>query len=403
MAAVSWDEELQGLGNGFAVDGGIAIQNFEEYTFRAPRPGFFLGDSSAPSGDINPVVRFELENRSENIPPCPSVRPFLGKLDAMATELLCQVFVHLDMCSLLSFRRVNQYSKDMVDSFPPFRSIITFPKLLGAVEALQCRSWTIEALMHCVFDDRCSACGHFGDFMYLVTPERWCYKCWLQGKNLGVQRVPPSVMSQEEALRTCPHVPNVRLSVGYYGRMAKVPSSRPDLVFDLRSLQCALPAASSWPHANVRKGHPLRYTTVIRAPYWDAHTERFEEGFFCRACSSQGWSHRSRNGLTCYFFKEYPVWGLPWRRYTRDGMKAHIDRYGTIFKIQTTEEETRYVHEKPFAERTWEEPSELFAIPLLRRCREKEIKYPQGQPFLDWWEHVSSQHEVKEYSDEGKE
>ena len=126
MAVVSWDEELQGLSNGFAVDEEIAIQNFEEYTFRAPRPGFYLGDSSAPSGEINPVVRFELENVSKIIPPCPSVRPFLGKLDAMVTELLCQVFMHLDMCSPLSFRRVNQHSKGIVDSFPPFLFISKF-------------------------------------------------------------------------------------------------------------------------------------------------------------------------------------------------------------------------------------------------------------------------------------
>jgi hypothetical protein len=395
MATPARDAEIQGHGIGFSVDEGRAIHDFEEYTFRAPRPGFFLGDSLAPNGDINPVVRFEQDNREKKIPPCPSSRPYLGALDTLATELLCQICLHLDICSLLAFRCVNRHAKDVVDTFPPIRFLATFPKLLGAIQALQCRSWTVEALLHCVLDERCSVCGYFGDFLYLVTPERWCYRCWYKDKTLGVQRVPSSVISQKEVLSTYQNVPNVRLSEGYYGVWGRVLLPRPMLVFDLRAIQGALPAASSWPHATVEKDHALRYTAVIRAPYWDAHAARFDEGFFCRACSSQGWTFRGRFGHDLARQYEYPIWGLPWRRYTRDGMRDHIDRYGTIFEIQTPREERRYVHEKPFAEHIWEEPTALQDISLLlRSCREKEFQLPQGQLIISGWRRVSSDREI---------
>jgi hypothetical protein len=56
---------------------------------------------------------------------------------------------------------------------------------------------------------------------------------------------------------------------------------------------------------------------------------------------------------------QYPVWGLPWRQYSRECMRCHLEQCGAIFKIQWFDGETRYVHEKPFAEWIWDEPTEL--------------------------------------------
>jgi hypothetical protein len=78
-------------------------------------------------------------------------------------------------------------------------------------------------------------------------------------------------------------------------------------------------------------------------------------------------------------------------------MREHLEQYGRIFKIERPDGETRYVHEKPFAERTWDEPSVYASHAMssvLRRCREKEIEVPQGQLFLAEWYHVSSEAEI---------
>jgi hypothetical protein len=51
----------------------------------------------------------------------------------------------------------------------------------------------------------------------------------------------------------------------------------------------------------------------------------------------------------------------------------------------------RYVHETPFtrARYTWDEPDELRGMTrILRRCKDKELQFPLGQPYLSSWEHV---------------
>lgn len=389
MSLNTWDEDIQGTGCNFLIENGIAVHDFEDYTFRAPRPGFFLGDSLTPDGDVNPVTRFEQLNSSENIPPCQLSGPLLGRLDRLPTELLCEVFLSLDVCSLLEFRRVNQQAKTIVDEYPPFRYIFTFPKLLGAVEALQYRSYTIDALLHCVFDERCSSCGHFEDLIYLVTPERLCYRCWLQDSSLVVQRIKPNMMRRIEILADWKLIPSMRFSCGLYGQWAHYNVSDQVLGLDVRALRRALPEACNW-LGQVERGHSLRYTTVIRAPYWDASSARFEEGFFCKACASQGWTYRSHDRLSLFVCEKYPIWDVPWSRHTRDGMRAHIIEHGPIFKVRTTGEEERFVHEKPFTRYTWDEPTELREIShVLRRCREESLQFPQGLPFLSTWDRVS--------------
>jgi hypothetical protein len=385
----------QGMDIVFPIVNGEAVQDFEEYTFQAPRPGFFLGDSLAPAGGDNPVLQFEQRNSKEQIPSGRSSRPFLGNLDSLPTELLLQICTYIDICSLLAFRRVNHHALHIIDSFPPFRSISTFPKLLGAAEALQCRSWSIQAIVHCVLDDRCSVCGHYGDLLYLVTPERWCYKCWLSSDDLVVQRFKPPMMSEQEGSLACQHIPNVRLSIGYYGLTGTVPGTEKNIAFDQRVLRRTLPTSCNWHGHNVKKGHPLRYGTVIRAPYRDCQTGHYEESFFCVACASQGWLHRDCN--KSHFFREdYPIWELPWRRYTRYGMEAHIQQHGIILKVQDNQGGIRYVHEKSFTQYVWDEPDELRGMRgILRRCKEKKLYFPIGQPYLTRWAHVYVDYEYE--------
>lgn len=208
-------------------------------------------------------------------------------------------------------------------------------------------------------------------------------------------RVKPENVSQEQADTTHRLVRNVRLVPGYYGRKGEGVLAKPILVFDGCALRRLLADTGEWPNEKVDKDHPVRYTTVIRAPYWNKSTLRFEEGLICRACASQGWVHRDYGGaLANLYATRYPIWGLPWRRYSQKGMR-NLEQYGAMFKIQWFDGERRYVHEKPFEQWIWDEPKELQCISsLLSRCREKEIEFPEGQPFLHMWDHVSSEVEM---------
>jgi hypothetical protein len=128
MAAHTRNEIIQGIGSAFSVDEGVAIDAFEEYAFRAPRPGFFLGDSLVLNCDPNPNAQFKpkFENNDKR-PPCPSSQPFLGALDVLATELLCHIYIYLDVRSLLAFHRVNQHAKKLSTTSHLFGPSPSFP------------------------------------------------------------------------------------------------------------------------------------------------------------------------------------------------------------------------------------------------------------------------------------
>jgi hypothetical protein len=97
---------------------GELVSDFEEYTFRAPRPGFFLGDSRMPKGtDYNPIAAFAL---SENVPSSPLSSPYLGQLDRLPVELLHIVIANIDSCTAVSFRSINEHAKAIVDSVKCF-------------------------------------------------------------------------------------------------------------------------------------------------------------------------------------------------------------------------------------------------------------------------------------------
>jgi hypothetical protein len=278
------NEEIQGFGNGFPVSEGYLVHDVEECTFRAPRPGFFVCDSPTTSEHNSPLQQRVDDSMSRRVP---TPNQPLGRLNALPSELLCEIFLHLDTCSLLSLQQMNQRVKSVIEDWPSFRIMAAFPKLLSAVEALQCRFWTIETLIGSIQDEHCVSCGHFGDLMYLVTAERWCYRCFLKEPLLYCHRSTPENLSHEQADRIRQVLPCVRLVPGSYGWKAQGVLKVPRVAVDERTLRRLLPNERP-PDRTIDQGHPLRYTTVIRAPYWNAPNLRFEEGLMCRACASQG-------------------------------------------------------------------------------------------------------------------
>jgi hypothetical protein len=135
-----WDEihagppaidELDEFDERISIEGGTLVMDFDEYTFREPRPGFFLGDDfRTASRDINPVLPFSLDG--EGIPECPTSPLFLGSLDKLPFEIL------------------NQRSRKTIDSLKAFQAVTAFPKLLGAVLRLQYRFFDLETPIKCI-------------------------------------------------------------------------------------------------------------------------------------------------------------------------------------------------------------------------------------------------------------
>lgn len=374
------------------------VVDFDEYTFRAPRPGYFLGDCRAPNGDLNPVtLAAPLEGAP--IPQCRPIPPYLGVFDRLPFEMTAHILLNLDIFSLIAFRAVNQRAKWTVDSLPEFQAVDAFPKLLASISTLQSRGFDLKTLAACIRNPACRYCGHFGELLYLVTAERWCYKCFRSKRRLMVLLAPvpraatADTSGVEEELKQ--RIPHVLVPSSYYGDNEIMSADKALLAFDYRAFR-ARADSPAW--KNPRTGsslHPCRYMAVIRGPYFDEHTQSFEEGFHCRACAYQGRSHSENpSSGTLGGGPPFRTWGMPWRKYTRDGLRDHLDRFGRILRVKEASGQVRYAHERPFSRRTdmYYYAPELESISdLLRRCRDKEIEWVPLQPFLLRWNEVSTE------------
>lgn len=100
-------------------------------------------------------------------------------------ELLIKIILSLDLCSVVELRQTNLLFRAFIDLIPAFRSVVQFPKLIGAVLQLRCRSFDLQTVRRCRVELKCSYCGFFGDIIYLITAERWCYSYWAGRKEIG--------------------------------------------------------------------------------------------------------------------------------------------------------------------------------------------------------------------------
>lgn len=329
------------------VTGGEVVTDFDEYTFRAPRPGLFVGDWRTPNGGINHVRLFRSHERalSDN-PPWPLD---LGALGVLPLEILQQVLLDLDMCSLLTFVGTNKSCGHIVTTLQDFKMVVSCPQLAGAIFQLRCRSFGLQQLAAGIRYPECKCCGRFGDLFYLITAERMCYHCWRADRyrkavflDCGFRRAQESASLQRDAITS--GIPCVSVPPGSYGPIGEGFMSRRRVAFDRTSFFAEFDArrqdGSDGAILEYRSAEPdvLSYVATIRAPYLDETSQKWEEGFFCRACASRGQEHAGGDsGATSttnsYPRDCYPAWDLPYRRYTRDGMKQHLEEYGKVYKL----------------------------------------------------------------------
>ena len=395
-SAMVWENEAFGL----SVEGGQPEPDFDTYTFRAPRPGFFVGDSRAPDGTPNQVTLFRLDDPNDPpIPECPGQKPFLGTLDAFPDEILIRILELADPCGVVAFRSVNERARDLVDSVHAFQVVASFPKLLGAATQLRCRSYSIHDLAESVTRTDCEKCGHFGDFLYLIVPHRICYYCF----RSAAQRVLEPSIDRQGSPDEIWDVPHASIVPGFYG-LTNLRVPRPVLAFDRTAIRRQRPSPfpsrtsnpSNDPIDDGTDPRDTRYLATIRAPYFDAVSKQFEEGFLCRACAEQG-TEWTGIAYTRHRPPDRPKWAEPWRRYTRDGMRRHLETHGEVWYLS---DGSRLAHSgrlvldrQPSDDGTNERRHcqvpccvELIRIgDVLRRCKDKIIELPQLQPYQPRW------------------
>ncbi|CAI4218952.1 unnamed protein product [Parascedosporium putredinis] len=306
----------------------VHVADFDEYTFRAPRPGYFLGDSAGRHGLRQRIPNLgrrhfptaRVTSTTSSIPP--DTYDCTGTLARLPLEILHNIVPELDA------------------------RIASFPKLLGAAVYSNLTA-PIKAIAAALRSPSCANCGHFGDMFCLLALQRFCYPCW---RSLYSKLLPDSTnirsflhnqIDWPENLRP---VSTMTLPHGAYGEMGSLVIERRVPAYNFikeRQPSCPCPTECpvfvpgylQSPAFLPAPAESHAYASTIRAPYLDSESGSFEEGFFCRACAWHGPEHVNRVPPHIgYPNVLHTAWGVPWRRYTREGMQAHIAKHGDILK-----------------------------------------------------------------------
>lgn len=367
------------------------IASCQDVGYRCPRPGFFLGDDGSMSTGKVLTPADELSTKWD-----------LGRLGVLPLELLHQIVDDLaetDIRALVALRNCNRAAAAVVESYPDFQTVAAFPRALGALVRLAPEpsrtpasavsapsnnnsQVSLRALAKCLRTTSCASCLRqreasgdstsnvpYGDYIYLLTPERVCYSCFRsQPEYLPVARFAeaagnrlPQLHQQHKDLLDNQPLTKITVPTGRYGVLARL--TQPVDLFDRRQVYAAEEALGQeatgsssssantsltnitspsvdristvrgrpvvpgkrglfpTPGANTRPD-PLRYAAVIPGPYWVAEDKTvrptsdtpLDRGYACRACAA---TDRRTAG-------RHTGWADPLARYTEEGLKRHV-------------------------------------------------------------------------------
>ncbi|CAK7243749.1 MAG: hypothetical protein STHCBS139747_005276 [Sporothrix thermara] len=446
------------------------IASWQDVGYRCPRPGFFLGDDGSMSSSRVLASADELSPSFD-----------LGRLGVLPVELLHQIVDELaetDIRALVALRNCNRASASVVDSFRDFATIAAFPRALGALvrlapepaarrapPAAATASTTavtitttatptastpvsVRALAACLRTTSCASCLRqreesgdennagevpYGDYIYLLGPERVCYACFrAKPEYLPVARFAAAGNTEQQLHRDLvdsqPHLTSIRVPPGRYGVLARL--TQPVDLFDRRQVEAveeaqnaeaenefeddddrssnssssssgsttAATSTTSSPRPSVRsrslvgkrgrspvpakptRPDPLRYAAVIPGPYWVQDDDAFPTSRYPTAASTldRGYACRAC-AQTDRKTAGHAGWADPLARYTRDGLERHMadPRFGgRVLKRQVGTTEV-YEHDAP-RQGHFPPPVEFGATADLARRYEAVILMPQG-------------------------
>ncbi|PWI71120.1 uncharacterized protein PCL_12488 [Purpureocillium lilacinum] len=266
---------------------------------------------------------------------------FVGQLNRLPAELLRQVLLYLDLPSLTCFRRVNRRAMEIADSLPQYAAIVRHcPNIIRAIISIQADAFDCHTLYRILSTTRCSTCERFGDHLYLIDCRRVCYLCFTRRPEyfpLTIGRASsfysPDKSRQHRAITSrqrlrAANPPRVLSLPGRYctawaGEGGNLVQKRLEL-FDRRAVVRGAGSGHSKVDKTTRE--PLRFMAIITAPYLFDSGLQVDWGYFCLGCEDE----------KCEETKHFRI------KYTREGMKEHIERYGLV--EETPKIPGRYMH-----------------------------------------------------------
>jgi hypothetical protein len=110
--------------------------------------------------------------------PPPTAR--LGRLDRLPLEIINAIISLLDIAAVDQLKVVNRRAFAVANSHPQFKFLNwEAHDTLRGVRAIKIsHTITVQALLETLYASQCVECGEFGGYMYLVTFERVCRRCF---------------------------------------------------------------------------------------------------------------------------------------------------------------------------------------------------------------------------------
>ncbi|CAF9924291.1 hypothetical protein IMSHALPRED_006141 [Imshaugia aleurites] len=104
----------------------------------------------------------------------------LGTLDQLPIEILTYIISWLDISAIDQFKAMNRRSLEAVNAHPQFRIINqqAHDALRGLRAIKTAHMITVQTVFEKLCTRQCSECGDYGGYIYLVTFDRVCCRCF---------------------------------------------------------------------------------------------------------------------------------------------------------------------------------------------------------------------------------
>lgn len=143
----------------------------------------------------------------------------LGTLDQLPLEILGHIVSSLDISAIDQFKAMNRRSFEAVNTHPQFKIInLQAHDTLRGLRAIKTDHMiTVEALFEKLCTSQCSECGDYGGYIYLVTFERVCCRCFTEkGRYLPLREI-DAVKKFGLTLEILRTIPRFQGYPGHYG------------------------------------------------------------------------------------------------------------------------------------------------------------------------------------------
>jgi hypothetical protein len=115
----------------------------------------------------------------------PASHSKIGALEALPPEILCSIFMLLDLQCLTDFRAVSWGARALVDSIPTYNAIVQHsPDALRALLSTRMAGhFTAQDIFETLCTQACVGCGQFGPLLDMFTAHRYCITCVTHSDN----------------------------------------------------------------------------------------------------------------------------------------------------------------------------------------------------------------------------